>query len=184
MYFDLITAFIDETKILPESDVRILNESITIFFELLNKKNAIIEDKILEDQIYKYINLINEFPESSMIKIIENERNYCFFKTLIFFNNRFFVKKLNNQIIFAFKKNIILKEPALNENLSTIFMPPLGKELLDSFGSGGNIIINPERAQEPKESKEPKEFFFDAKYLKYKRKYLQLKKYYNEKWFL
>ena len=88
------------------------------------------------------------------------------------------MKQLNNQIIFEFKKNIILKEPELNENLSKIFMPPLGKELLDSFGSGGNIIINPERAQEPKE------FFFDAKYLKYKRKYLQLKKYYNEKWFL
>ena len=146
--FKLIAQFRNTTRISENLEhIRILNESFTLFLRLF--KLEMDSDSII-GVIKEYIGeIIRLFPIISK-EIIEDERNYCLFKGLIFF------KSLDKKKFKGDFMKIVKQDPKA-------FSSDIGKELLKLF----NITVISASAASAHQ----------AKYLKYKRKYLQLKKF-------
>ena len=138
-------------KLSNPEHIRILNESFTLLLGLLNLQD--IDNDIIIKYIQEHIDIIiKSFPIMSA-EIIEDIHNYCLFRGLIF------LKSLEKT---KFKGDFI---NIVAQAAPNAFSSDIGKELLISFN--GSDDGSAAAAHQ-------------AKYLKYKRKYLQLKKYYNK----
>ena len=140
---------------------------ITHFINTANKLENIDYIKILNESFTLFLALLNlqiiddniiveniyKYFSMTVMKLntskIENERNYCLLKSFIFFNNKLLDKTPFKSDFEAFVKQA-----------PDAFTSDIGKELLESFGLNGNLAAA-----------------HQAKYLKYKSKYLQLKQF-------
>ena len=161
--------------------INTFNQSLTILLNILMVKD--IEDseslEAIIGIILKYI--IKMRPLVLSKELFEDKYYYCFFKSFIYYNKKFINNKIKYKLID--QKNIVERfitfiskiVPSTYENINNIFSSEISKELLESL----RISIYPESIKYKLEEGEIDIGFsllaHQAKYLKYKSKYLQLK---------
>ena len=162
--------------------IDILNQSLNILLGLLMIKD-IEDEKILDRIIQIIIGYFINIQKLVLTKeLFEDKYYYCLFKSFIYYNNKFINNKIKykleyqEDIIERFIHLINIIDPFTYENITYIFSSEIGRELFEVF----KLHIDHTGISYKKANGEVQHIGFkisahQAKYLKYKSKYLQLK---------